>query len=268
MRIMNFSLTGKLAIITGGSQGIGKSISLGFAKSGADVVIADLRGDLGEDVVSQIRAMGKRAMVAPLDVTKKDQVTSMVEKTVSEFGRIDVLVNNAGGASGDNFGLGRVSKISEKDWDSTIAVNLKSVFLVSQAVAPIMLEQKKGIIINMASIAGQIPFPGMPAYSASKAAVISLTKSLAIEFAPYIRVNAIAPGLINTPRSVRNRNPERLKYLLSNVLLERQGQPEEVASIAIFLASDAAEWITGTIMDINGGQMSLTEWGRPLFRDQ
>ncbi len=119
----------------------------------------------------------------------------------------------------------------------------------------------------MASLTGQFPFPGMPVYSAAKAAVINLTKSLAMEFAPYIRVNAIAPGLIETPRTSKKRSPEQLKHLLSNVPLGRMGKPEEVADVAIYLASDAAEWVTGTVVDINGGQMCLTRWGQPYFRD-
>ena len=119
----------------------------------------------------------------------------------------------------------------------------------------------------MASITGQFPWAGLPAYSAAKAAVINLTQSLAMEFAPYVRVNAIAPGLIETPRTSKNRRPEQLKQLLSNVLLQRMGTPEEVADMAVYLASDVAEWITGTVMNVNGGQVWMTEDGRPNFRD-
>jgi len=190
-----------------------------------------------------------------------------VEKALETYGHIDILVNNAGGASGANFGIGRVLKISERDWDSTMAVNLKSVFLCTRAVAKTMLDQKKGSIINMASITGQFPWAGLLAYSAAKAAVINLTKSLAMEFAPYIRVNAIAPGLIETPRTSKNRKPEQLEHLLSNVPLGRMGKPEEVADVAVYLASDAAGWVTGTIVDVSGGQVWLAEWGRPYFRD-
>jgi 3-oxoacyl-[acyl-carrier protein] reductase len=130
-----------------------------------------------------------------------------------------------------------------------------------------MLEKKKGAIINMASITGQFPWAGMPAYSAAKAAVINLTQSLAMEFAPHIRVNAIAPGLVETPRTSKNRRPEQLDQLLSNVPLGRMGKPEEVADLAVYLASDVAEWITGTIINLNGGQVWMTEGGRPNFRD-
>jgi len=180
---------------------------------------------------------------------------------------VDVLVNNAGGASGPSFGIGRVTRISERDWDDTITINLKSVFLCTRAVAKSMLERKTGSIINMASITGQFPWAGLPAYSAAKAAVISLTRSLAMELAPHVRVNAIAPGLIETPRTSKNRRPDQLQQLLSNVPLGRMGKPEEVADIAVYLASDAAEWLTGTIVDCNGGQVWMTEGGRPNFRD-
>ena len=119
----------------------------------------------------------------------------------------------------------------------------------------------------MASITGQFPWAGMPAYSAAKAAVINLTQSLAMEFAPYIRVNAITPGFIDTPRTIKNRTPEQMKHILSNILMGRTGKPEEVADLAVYLASDAAEWVTGSILEIHGGQTWLAEWGQPHFRD-
>src|SRR4030042_4182239 len=267
MRLKELTLNGKVAIVTGGSQGIGKAISLGFAQCGATVGFANINPASAEDVAAQIRASGRRSIALQVDVTDNGQVSGMVEKAKEAYGRIDIVVSNAGGASGPTFGIGRVLKISERDWDDTIAVNLKSVFLCTRAVAGIMLEQKMGNIINMASITGQFPWAGMPAYSAAKAAVINLTKSLAMEFAPYIRVNAIAPGLVETPRTSKNRRPEQLQQLLSNVPLQRMGKPEEVADMAIYLASDVAEWVTGTVVDLNGGQVWMTEGGRPNFRD-
>jgi NAD(P)-dependent dehydrogenase (short-subunit alcohol dehydrogenase family) len=267
MRLWELSLNGKVAIVTGGSQGIGKAISLALAQCGAAVCIADIDPVFGEEVAEQIRALGQRSMALPVDVTVSEQVTKMVEGTIEHFGRVDILVNNAGGASGPTFGIGKVLKINERDWDDTIALNLKSVFLCSRVVASTMLDQKKGCIINMASITGQLPWAGMPAYSAAKAAVINLTQSLAMELAPYVRVNAIAPGLIETPRTSKNRRPEQLGQLLSNVPMGRMGRPEEVADIAVYLASDVAEWVTGTVVDLNGGQVWMTEGGRPNFRD-
>ena len=267
MGLSELNLNGKVAIVTGGSQGIGKAISLALAQCGASVCIADINLSQGEDVATQLRALGKKSTALLVDVTVSEQVTQMVEKTIEQYGHVDILVNNAGGATGPTFGIGRVLRISERDWDDTIALNLKSVFLCCQAVAKTMLEKKKGCIINMASITGKIPWAGLPAYSAAKAAVVNLTKSLAIEFAPYIRVNAIAPGLIETPRTSKNRRPEQLKQLLTNVPMGRMGKPEEVADMVVYLASDAAKWITGTVVDINGGQIWMTEGGRPNFRD-
>ena len=267
MRLPELTLKGRVAIVTGGSQGIGKAISLGLARCGAAVCIADINPLPGEEVAAQIRALGQDSLALPVDVTVGAQVTRMVEETLKHYGHVDILVNNAGGATGPTFGIGRVLKISERDWDDTITLNLKSVFLCSRAVAKAMLEQKKGCIINMASITGQSPWAGLPAYSAAKAGVINLTQSLAMEFAPHVRVNAIAPGLIETPRTSKNRRPEQLEQLLTNVPLGRMGKPEEVADLAIYLASDVAEWITGTVVNFNGGQAWMTEGGRPNFRD-
>lgn len=268
MSLANLGLKDKIAIVTGGGQGIGKAIALGLAEYGAAVCIADLNGEVADEVAVQIKGMGERGIGIQVDVTDPSLVHRMVETTLEAYGRIDILVNSAGGASGADFGIGRVLKISEQDWDRTFAVNLKSVFLCTRAVARTMLEQKDGSIINIASLTGEYPFAGMPAYSAAKAGVINLTKSLAMELAPHVRVNAIAPGLVETLRTSKNRTAEQLEYLLSNVPLGRMGTPEEVADVAIYLASRAASWITGTVVDVNGGQAWMTEGGRPRFRDE
>lgn len=267
MRIWELSLEGKVAIVTGGGRGIGKAVTMGLAKCGASVCIADVDAEAGEAVAAHVEGLGRKGMALVTNVTDGEQVNQMVEKTLLNFGRIDVLVNNAGGASGPSFNIGRITRISEKDWDETIALNLKSVFLCTRAAIRPMLDQKSGSIINIASITGQFPWAGLPAYSAAKAAVINLTLSLAMEFAPYVRVNAIAPGLIETPRTSKNRRPGQVKQLLSNVLLQRMGKPEEVADMAVYLASDVAEWVTGTVMNLNGGQVWMSECGRPQFRD-
>lgn len=267
MRLWELKMDGNVAIVTGGGQGIGKAISLGLARCGTSVCVADVNAAAGEEVAAQIRALGPRGLALQVDATDNKQVIKMAEQVLDAFGRVDILVNNAGGASGPTFGIGRVLNISERDWDDTLTRNLKSVFLCTRAVVRTMLEQKKGSIINMASITGQFPFAGLPAYSAAKAAVINLTKSMAMEFAPHVRVNALAPGLIETPRTSLNRRPEQLESLLTNVPLGRMGTPEEVADMAVYLASDVSEWITGTILDCNGGQVWMTEGGRPNFRD-
>jgi len=260
-------MKGKVAVVTGGGQGIGKAISLALANAGAAVTIADINPEFASETAAQIKASGGKSIGVPVDATDNDQILAMVERTREAFGHIDVLVNNAGGASGPGFGIGRVTNISERDWDDTLRINVKSVFLCTRAIAPLMLERKTGSIINMASITGQFPWAGLPAYSAAKAAVISLTQSLAMELAPHVRVNALAPGLVETARTSKNRRAEQLKSLLTNVPLGRMGQPEEIADIALYLASDAAAWITGTIVNCNGGQVGMSEDGRPNFRD-
>jgi 3-oxoacyl-[acyl-carrier protein] reductase len=267
MRLWELNMDGKVALVTGGGQGLGKAIALGLAHCGTSVCIADVNLAAAEEVASQIRALGPRSLALQVDATLNEQVVRMAKQTVDAFGRIDILVNNAGGATGPTFGIGRVLNISERDWDDTLTRNVKSVFLCTKAVVPTMLAQKSGSIINMASITGQFPFAGMPAYSAAKAAVINLTKSMAMEFAPHVRVNALAPGLIETPRTSLNRRPEQLARLLTNVPLARMGSPEEVADMAVYLASDVSAYITGTILDCNGGQVWMTEDGRPNFRD-
>lgn len=268
MSLANLTLAGKVAIVTGGGQGIGRAISLGLAERGAAVCVADVNAGAAEDVAAQVMAMGVGSVAIPVDVTDSGQVGRMVERTLETYGHVDILVNSAGGASGPTFRIGRMLKISERDWDETFAVNLKSVFLCTRAVARTMLDQKQGCIVNIASLTGEFPFPGLPAYSAAKAGVINLTKSMAMELAPHVRVNAIAPGLVETPRTSQNRTPAQLEYLLSNVPLGRMGRPEEIAGMAVYLASSAADWITGTVVDVNGGQVWLTECGRPRFRDE
>jgi len=261
-------MAGKVAIVTGGGQGIGRAISLAYAGSGAAVVIADLDPESADKLEREISAAGGESLAVEVDVRDAGQVDAMVEKALARFGTIDVLVNNAGGASGANFTIGRLLNITETDFDETLAVNVKSVFLCSRAVGRVMWERKRGSIINMSSITAALPWAGIPAYSASKAAVTSLTRSMAIELAPHIRVNALAPGLVETPRTSRNRGPQQLRQLLTNVPLERMGQPEEIADIALYLASDAAAWMTGNIIDCNGGQIWMTRDGRAEFRDK
>jgi 3-oxoacyl-[acyl-carrier protein] reductase len=267
MRLADLTLNGRVAVVTGGGQGIGRAIGIAFAQFGATVCVADVDPMASAATASEIEAMGGKGMAAPADVTVAAQVAEVVEKCLATFGEIDILVNNAGGASGAGFKIGRVVNIDERDWDGTIEANLKSAFLCSRAVGRLMFERKKGAIVNVASVTGRVPWAGLPAYSAAKAAVISLTRSLAMELAPHVRVNAIAPGLIETPRTSRNRRPEQLAQLLTNVPLERMAQPEEVADLAVYLASDVASWVTGTVVDLNGGQVWMAEDGRPRFRD-
>ncbi|HEY1246366.1 MAG TPA: SDR family NAD(P)-dependent oxidoreductase [Hyphomicrobiaceae bacterium] len=267
MRLADLTLRDRVAVVTGGGRGIGRAISLAFAQFGASVCVADASAEAGTIAASEIEAMGGKALAVRADVAVAADVAEVVEKCVGGLGGIDILVNNAGGASGGGFKIGRVMNIEEQDWDGTLDANLKSAFLCSRSVGRLMLEQKRGAIVNMASVTGRMPWAGLPAYSAAKAAVISLTRSLAVELAPHVRVNAIAPGLIETPRTSRNRRPEQLDQLLTNVPLGRQAQPEEVADLAVYLASDVAAWMTGAVVDFTGGQLWMAEDGRPKFRD-
>ena len=256
MKLTEFALTGKVAIVTGGSQGVGRGIALGLARAGASMVIAARTAKDIEAVAAEIRALNGRALPVPTDVRRSDQVSEMVRKAINEFGGIDILVNNVGGSSGDNFRRSQALEMSEKDWDETIISNLKTVFLCSKAVAKVMIDQKKkGSIINIASVAGQNASPGSPAYGAAKAGVINLTQTLSVEWAPYdIRVNAIAPGGIDVPRLRPGRTPERLARILSGIPLGRIGQPEDVAGTAIYLASDASNYVTSAVILVSGGQ--------------
>jgi NAD(P)-dependent dehydrogenase (short-subunit alcohol dehydrogenase family) len=267
MRLAELTLRDRVAVVTGGGQGIGRAISLAFAQFGASVCIADVNAEAGAATASEIETMRGKALAVRADVTVAAQVAKVVDRCVANLGGIDILVNNAGGASGAKFKIGRVVDVEEQDWDGTLDANLKSAFLCSRAVGRLMLKQKRGAIVNMASVTGRMPWAGLPAYSAAKAAVISLTRSLAIELAPHVRVNAIAPGLIETPRTSRNRRLEQLDQLLSNVPLGRMAQPEEVADLAVYLASDVAAWMTGAVVDFTGGQLWMAEDGRPKFRD-
>jgi 3-oxoacyl-[acyl-carrier protein] reductase len=270
MRLSELTLAGKACIVTGGGSGIGRAIALALARSGGAVCVADRDEEAACRVTDELREAGGadgKGIAVRADVTRASEVDAMVKAAMEGFGRVDVLVNNAGGAAGTDLAIGRVHQVAERDWDRSFELNLKTVYLCTRAVAPGMLKQGSGSIVNMASVTGRFPFPGMPAYSAAKAGVISLTKSSAMELAPQVRVNALAPGLIETPRTSKNRRPEQLRQLLSNVPLGRMGTPEDVADLAVYLASDAAAYISGTVIDVGGGQCWMTEDGRPAFRD-
>jgi 3-oxoacyl-[acyl-carrier protein] reductase len=242
-------LEGKKAIITGGSRGLGRAIALAFAREGADVLVNYVsREDAAKEVAVAIEALGRRAILHPADVSDPDQVRTMVQAAVAAFGGVDILVNNAGITL-----VKSPLDTSAADWDRVMAVNLKSVFLCSQAVAAGMMARGGGRIINMASTAGQSGSLSGPAYCAAKAGVIGLTKSLAREFAPHnILVNAIAPAMIDT-EILYWRTPEQWKETLDSIPLKRLGDPADLAETAVFLASSGGNFITGTTIDVNGG---------------
>ena len=247
MILSKFALTDKIAIVTGAGRGIGKGLALGFAEAGADVVVVARTVAEIEATAALIREMGRKALVVPTDVRQSDQIENMVQKTLEEFGRIDVLVNNAGGSF-----VVMALEMSENAWDAIVRENLKTVFLCSKAVARVMLDQKKGNIVNISSVAGEGASPGLIAYGASKAGIINLTQTLALEWAPHIRMNCIAPGVIETP-GLRATSSSQLEETVKSIPLGRMGQPEDITAAAVYLASDAAEWVTGITIDVAGG---------------
>ncbi|MBL7210001.1 MAG: glucose 1-dehydrogenase [Dehalococcoidia bacterium] len=250
MNSNQFALVDRVAIVTGAGRGIGKAIALGLADFGANVVVAARTTSDIESTASEIEKKGKKALAISTDVRLSDQVSSLVDKTVKEFGRIDILVNNAG----TGFQISTM-KMSEGGWDAVIRENLKSVFLCSQAASKVMMAQKKGTIISIASVAGLSAHTVNAAYGAAKAAIISLTKTMAIDLAKYnIRVNAIAPGWIGTSGTMQlfGAQPEAI----NQIPLTRWGQPEDIVGGAIYLASDASLYVTGETIVIDGGLMS------------
>ena len=252
MSLSAFSLEGKVAIITGGGTGIGRSIALQFAEAGADVVVGSRTLANLEKVAEEVRTLGKRSLAVPVDITKKPDIDNLVQKVMDEFGAIDILVNDAG-----KFLEGRLIDTPEEHWDEIMNVDLKGHYLCSQAVARIMIEQKSGKVINIASDLGIRVAKDCVAYCIAKAGVLMLTKVLARELASYnIRVNTVLPGLIRTPMSEGVwSNPERLKWWGDAALLGRIGEPDEIASAVLFLASDASSYITGHTIFVEGGML-------------
>jgi 3-oxoacyl-[acyl-carrier protein] reductase len=246
-------LDGKIAVVTGGARGIGGQIATAFAAEGADVVIADvLDEDTAAPVLSSIAESGRRHLMVRTDVSDEQQVRAMVEAALAEFGRIDILVNDAGIFSQHNF-----VDLEVAEWDRVISVNLRGVFLCTRFVLPGMLERKSGKIINVASQLGQIGGIEMVHYSASKAGVIGLTKALAREVsAQGIHVNAIAPGPILTDMMAEETD-EWAARKLAELPMERFGEAHEVAPTAVFLASDDSSYYVGQTLCPNGGDVML-----------
>lgn len=245
-----FSLSGKVALVTGGSRGIGRAIAIGLAKFGADVAVTSRKLPDLEEVAAEIRELGRRSMAVATHVGRMDEINSLVPKVKEELGRIDILVNNAG----TNPTMDQALDIEERAWDSIMNLNLKGLFFISQAVARLMKEQGGGKIINVASVAGLTP-DILPVYSISKAGVIMATKVMAQQWAQYgIRVNAIAPGLTRTRFSQALwDNPDILQGAMMLTPLRRVGEPDEMVGATVFLASDASSYVTGHVLVIDGG---------------
>ncbi len=252
MDLSQFSLEGQVALVTGGSRGIGKATALGFAKAGADVAVASRKLPDLEEVAHDIRGLGRKALAVEAHFGRMEQIGSTIEKVVAEFGKIDILVNNAGTSPVFIPSI----DLEEKAWDSIMNLNLKGLFFLSQAVARVMKEHGGGKIINVASMDGLKPEANIGAYAISKAGVIMATKVMALELAQYnIRVNAIAPGNVHT-RLGDSRFvvvPGYDKELLKKTPLGRIGEPEEMVGAMIYLASEASSFVTGETFIVDGG---------------
>ncbi len=242
-------LKGRVAIVTGAARGIGRGIALALAREGAAVAALDLQLSLLDDLVGHVRLQGGQVLPLAVDVTRKVQIEQAVAWVVAEWGRVDILVNNAG-----IYEVLPIEAISEEQWDRVLAVNLKGAFLCCQAVIPAMKQQANGRIVSIASSAGKSGGTLAGAhYSVSKAGIICLTKQLARELGPYgITANAVAPGRIDTPM-IRLASDEENEAFRLRTPLGRLGTPEDVAGAVVFLASDEASFITGEIVDVNGG---------------
>jgi NAD(P)-dependent dehydrogenase (short-subunit alcohol dehydrogenase family) len=252
MVLERFSLEGQVGIVTGGGQGLGRVFCHAFAEAGADVVVAEINAETGPTTVDDIRARGRRGLFVETDVRSQESVAAMVDTALEAFGKIDFLMNNAGITI-----WCEAENVTEADWRQVIDVNLNGLFFCSQAVGRHMINRGGGRIVNVASMSGLIAnFPQAQAsYNTSKAAVIHLTKSLAAEWAPHnIRVNAIAPGYMSTPMAQPFfDDPEYGGVWMRSIPMKRPGQPAELAPLAVFLASDASSYITGTTIVVDGG---------------
>ena len=246
-----FTLTGEVALVTGAARGLGRAISLALAHAGADIVLGLRDVNTAADVVGEIEGLGRRALRVQMDVAHRDQIFRAVDHAVGHFGRLDLLVNNAGVAPENP-----AEKVREEDFDLTLAVNLSGTFFASQAAGRIMIKQQRGCIINMSSQAGFVALPTESVYCMTKAAIAHLTKCLAVEWGKYnIRVNAVAPTFIRTPgtESALADPAFRADTIERIAALHRIGEPMEVAGAVVFLASSAASLITGHTILMDGG---------------
>ena len=244
------SLEGKVALITGGARGIGKEIALRFAREGADIAICDVILEETQVLAKEIQKTGRQCLAFKTDVTDSKDVQATIDKILDKLGKLDILINNAG-ITRDSL----VLRMSEEDWDKVIAVNLKGCFVCTRAAAKVMLKQRFGKIVNLASIIGIMGNTGQANYAASKAGIIGLTKSVAKELASRgVCVNAIAPGFIKTEMTAKLSEDVQKRMLLS-VPLGRFGEPKDVADLALFLSSEGSSYITGQVIQIDGGML-------------
>ncbi|MCA1613639.1 MAG: 3-oxoacyl-ACP reductase FabG [Acidobacteria bacterium] len=249
-----FDFAGKVALVTGASSGIGRATAELLAACGAAVAVNYHRNEAGaRAAVEAIGGAGGRAVAVQADVTRFDDVRELVDRTANELGPVDILVNNAGSLVERL----KLLELTEEKWDAVIGLNLKSAFLCAQAVAPSMIERRRGAIVNVSSVAGRNGGAlGSIHYSTAKGGLITMTKGLAKELGPHgVRVNAVSPGVIETPYHEQFSTPEMMKAYVGMIPLGRVGSPPEVASVVAFLASDAASFLCGETVEINGGML-------------
>ncbi|MGP8068574.1 MAG: SDR family NAD(P)-dependent oxidoreductase [Candidatus Bathyarchaeia archaeon] len=256
------SLKGRVSIVTGGASGIGREIALRLARDNGSVVICDIDDKKAEQTAAEVRALGSKSLAVKCDVSRSADVRHAIEKTLTEFGQLEILINNAG----IGYATGSVvdpthaliENLTEEEWDRVVNINLKSVFLFSREVAPIMKRQRWGKIVSISSVAG-ITGHGIgggsgPAYGASKAGIINLTKTLARQLGPYnVNVNCVAPGSV--PETAFTMSEEEIANELAVLPLKRMGRTLDIAEAVIFLCSAAAQWITGQTLNVNGGEV-------------
>ena len=240
-------LKGRVALVTGSAQGIGKSIAEALAKEGADIIVSDINIELAKITANEISGLGVKSIAVKTNVADSNDVAASVEQAVKEFGKIDILVNNAG-ITKDNL----LIRMKDEDWDAVLSVNLRSMFLCTKAIAPLMMKNRWGRIVNIASIVGEMGNFGQANYSAAKAGAIGLTKTVARELASRgITCNAIAPGFIDTAMTQKLSDDVK-KRLSEQIPLTRLGTPEDIAKAVVFLCADA-DYITGQVINVNGG---------------
>lgn len=250
------TLEGKIAVITGCGRGIGRAIALGYARAGASLTGVDIDEEAAQKTMAECRAVGAGAVCVKTDVTDSRDVEDMVRAAMDRYGRIDVLVNNAGGPVSPS----AVVTMSEELWDEVINLNLRSTFLCNRAAGRQMLKQRSGVIINVASAMGMTAYPFSAHYAASKAAIINFTQTLAVELGQHnVRVNAIAPGPVMTEKTeeIYRQNPEMKNERISYTPLGRVAVPDDISGAAVFLASDMARFITGEVIKVDGGLVAV-----------
>ncbi|MFY9175609.1 MAG: glucose 1-dehydrogenase [Peptococcia bacterium] len=245
-----FDLTGKVAIVTGATKGLGHAMAVALAQAGANIVVVSRTPQDCENVAKEIAALGVQTLAQPCDVTKKESIEELVVKTVEKFGKIDILVNNAGTAV-----TKPALELTEEEWDRVVNTNLKSIFLLSQAVGKHMAEQKSGKVINIASMFGLVGDKNVLPYLASKGGVIQLTRGLALEWTRYnIQVNAVAPGYVVTSINEKEFQEEKVyNYITGKTPMRRIAKAEEIAGIVLYLASNASSFTTGGVFTVDGG---------------